>query len=201
MKFPSDSFKTGFLPIQFFIFPFCKIEDSWSNVKTESVLFLIRIHLTATVRGVQWLLHATFLIQRSVPRNHSHPHHLCLNHDSSSSLQSSNHHLVLNYPSKLGQSKYSQSSCSAFWDTLCTCGAAYLPIVLGGPVWMLPVAPVNCTHCFEASRYCLGSQFRVSTFLQSERKSIEITNKLILWRTTKDWMRDTECSVRAWNCS
>lgn len=31
LQFPSESFKTGFLPIQFFIFPFCKIEDSWAN--------------------------------------------------------------------------------------------------------------------------------------------------------------------------
>lgn len=38
LQFPPESFKTGFLPIQFFIFPFCKIEDSWSNAKAESVL-------------------------------------------------------------------------------------------------------------------------------------------------------------------
>lgn len=40
MQFPSESFKTGFLPIQFFIFSFCKIEESWANAKTESVLVL-----------------------------------------------------------------------------------------------------------------------------------------------------------------
>lgn len=103
LQFPSQNLKTGFLPIQFFTFLFCKIQDSRANAKTEFVLPLTGICLIGTVPVVWWVVCAACPIQRSASRIHSHHNHVYLNNKSSSLLKSSKHHLVSNCPSKFGQ--------------------------------------------------------------------------------------------------
>lgn len=143
LQFPSLSFKPGFLPIQFFIFLFCKIEDPWANAKTESVCPWTGICPIATVCGVQWVLHAACPIPRSVSRIHSHHNHSCLNHTSSSSLKSSKRYLVLNCPSKFGQGEYSAELLQCLLSTSLYLGSCILSQV---PLWTSLAAPDSCSE-------------------------------------------------------
>jgi len=150
LQFPSESFKTGFLPIQFFIFPFCKIEESWANAKAESVLPLKRIcrrphsHILRDPIPTP----CSILDSKSYDKVWQQPQVIdTWTMVSSDCWKSSGTTTSQTVPLSLDKGKKQQSflTFSLYWR------AKYFSKVLFEPTWLLPVAIMKGTHCFETS--------------------------------------------------